>query len=196
MYIGDSSAASTSDQSILDARIREFIEMEDLDIISDLRVHNGTRSSCYDIFWDHCNQFLNDVGIAVDDRRHGQVTHLARAISIRDFTAQVKAKCPDGTPIPSEEWVRLQFWPKTHKAKASLQHTGRFTLKFMVQQRQWRHSHPDTHYAAACFRYMRVCINSSIPMLICMPRRQTQDYNWRTWISCGISRKREKSLCP
>ena len=156
MYIGDSSAASTSDQSILDARIREFIEMEDLGIIPDLRVHNGTRSSCYDIFWDHCNQFLNeDVGIAVDDRHHGQVTHLARAISIRDFTAQVKAKCPDGTPIPSEEWVRLQFWPKTRKAKASLQHTGRFTLKFMVQQRQWRHSHPDAHYAAACFRYMR-----------------------------------------
>ena len=28
-------------------------------------------------------------------------------------------------------------------------------MKFMVQQRQWRQSHPDAHYAAACFRYMR-----------------------------------------
>ena len=25
----------------------------------------------------------------------------------------------------------------------------------MVQQRQWRHDHPDQHYAAACYRYMR-----------------------------------------
>ena len=25
----------------------------------------------------------------------------------------------------------------------------------MVQQRQWRHSHVDAHYAAAMFRYMR-----------------------------------------
>ena len=51
--------------------------------------------------------------------------------------------------------MRLQFWPKNPTQTASLQHTGRFTMKFMVQQRQWRQSHPDAHYAAACFRYMR-----------------------------------------
>jgi len=28
-------------------------------------------------------------------------------------------------------------------------------MKFMVQQRQWRRQHPDSHYAAATFRYMR-----------------------------------------
>ena len=155
-YLGDSSTSCTSDESILDTRIRQFIEMEDLDIIPDLRRHNGSTSSNYNIFWDQCNQFLNeDIGVAIDDRRHGQVTHLAKAISIRDFVNQVKAKCPNDTPIPSEEWVRLQFWPKTRNAKTSLQHTGQFTLKFMVQQRQFRQSHPDSHYAAACFRYMR-----------------------------------------
>ena len=31
----------------------------------------------------------------------------------------------------------------------------RFKLKFMVQQRQWRHQHIDSHYAAACFRYLK-----------------------------------------
>ncbi len=25
----------------------------------------------------------------------------------------------------------------------------------MVQQRQWRHSHIDSHYSAACFRYLK-----------------------------------------
>ena len=81
--------------------------------------------------------------------------HLARAISIRDFISQVKSLCPQGTPIPSEEWLRLQFWPKTRSAKVGLQYTGRFKLKYMVQQRQWRFDHPDAHYAAACFRYIR-----------------------------------------
>ena len=28
-------------------------------------------------------------------------------------------------------------------------------MKFMVQQRQWRRQHPDSHYATATFRYMR-----------------------------------------
>ncbi len=36
-----------------------------------------------------------------------------------------------------------------------MHHTGRLNVKFKVQQRQWRHSHVDAHYAAACFRYMR-----------------------------------------
>ena len=38
--------------------------------------------------------------------------------------------------IPSIEWFRLQFWPKTPSSYKSLQYTGRFKLKFMVQQRQ------------------------------------------------------------
>lgn len=129
--------------------------MEDPDIIVDLRSLNGKDGTRFDVFWDHCKIFLNEsVAVAVDDRRHCQVTHLARAISIRDLVEQVMALCPEGTPIPSLEWVRLQFWPKT-PSSSSLHYTGRFKLKFVVQQRQWRRSHPDSHYAAAVFRYMR-----------------------------------------
>ena len=96
--------------SIIDKRGKEIIEMEDLDIVAHLRTHNG---ACYEAFWDKCNRSLNeDIGIAVDDCRHGQVTHLARAISIRDFVTQVRSRYPEGTAIPSEEWVRLQLWPK------------------------------------------------------------------------------------
>ena len=59
-------------------------------------------------FWEECGKFLNeDVGVAVDDRRHGEITHLAKAISVRDFVDQVKARCPEGTPIPSVELTRL-----------------------------------------------------------------------------------------
>lgn len=63
--------------------------MEDSDIIFDLRAHNGRSGATqYDVFWDECQKFLNEEE-AVDDRRHGVITHLARAISIRDFVDQV-----------------------------------------------------------------------------------------------------------
>ena len=130
--------------------------MEDTDIILDLRASNGRQDTRFDVFWNECQTFLNeDLGTAVDDRRHDLITHLARAISIRDFVEQVKQCCPPHTLIPSNEWVRLQFWPKTLTATKALQHTGRFKLKFVVQQRQWRRHHVDSHYASASFRYMR-----------------------------------------
>lgn len=67
----------------------------------------------------------------------------------------MKSRCHSDILIPSIEWVRLQFWPKTPSAKAAMHHTGRLKVKFKVQQRQWRHQHIDSHYAAACFRYIR-----------------------------------------
>ena len=153
---GDQSAASTSDQEQLDQRIQQIIDMEDLNVLSDLRALNSGQASRYDTFWEECAKYLSEeVGSAVDDRRHGQITHLARAISVCDLVEQVKSRCPPDTLIPSTEWVRLQFWPKSPAAKSSLQYTGRFRMKFMVQQRQWRRSHVDCHYAAATFRYMR-----------------------------------------
>ena len=126
--------------------------MEDSDVVLDLRRENRGQESQYDAFWSECQNYLSeDIGIAVDERRHGNVTHLARAISIRDLIEQVKARCPEGTLIPSHEWCRLQFWPKT-RTHMSLHHTGKFALKFMIQQRQWRKEHEDSHYAAALFR--------------------------------------------
>ena len=58
----------------------------------------------------------------MDDRRHSEVVHLAKAISIRDFHDQVAKCCPEGTLIPSDEWFHLQFWPKTSKAKVNSLH--------------------------------------------------------------------------
>ena len=130
--------------------------MEDCDIVEDLRMLNTGQQSHFDSFWDECWKFLNEeISTAVHDRRHCRITHLARAVSVRDFIDQVKARCPDRTAILSLEWVQLQFWPKTPAARVSIHYTGRFPVKFMVQQRQWRHHHVDSQYAAASFRYMR-----------------------------------------
>jgi hypothetical protein len=104
------------------------------------------------VFWEEAKKFLNeDIGTSVEDRRHTTVTHLAKAISIRGFREQVAMCCPDDTLIPSAEWVRLQFWPKSPRTKTAPHYTGRLNVHFMIQARQFRKTHEDQHYAAAIF---------------------------------------------
>ena len=156
---GDSSAASNLDEAEIDRRVQLILDMEpeDPNTLIDLRALNSsTERSKFNVFWEYCAQVLEEsVGTAVDDRRHSEVVHLAQAISVRDFRDQVIRHCPGGTPIPSLEWVRLQFWPKSKQSMTSMHYTGRLNVKFMVQRRQWRKHHDDAHYAAAIFRYQR-----------------------------------------
>ena len=81
--------------------------------------------------------------------------HLAHAIAVRDLRDEVKKRCPEGTLIPSLEWIRLQFWPKSKHMLAKIHYTGRLNIKFMIEKRKWRKEHCDSHYAAAIFQYMR-----------------------------------------
>ena len=150
---GDSSASINFMQAEVDSRVKQFIELEDPSVITDLRTLNSTTERAkFDRFWQECDAVLNEeIDTAVDDRRHSEVTHLASALSVRDLFERVSQRVPEGMPLPSPEWLRLQFWPKTKHAKASLHYTGRLKVKFMIQQRQFRKQHPDQHYAAALF---------------------------------------------
>ena len=151
---GDASAPSTTHEAEIDKRVAEYLEMEDPDIVIDLREHNHSTSDKFKLFWEQCKAYLQEV-TAVHERRHDQVTYLAAAISVRDLIEQVKKRCPEGTPIPSEQWTRLQFWPKNPRTKVASYYQKVIEIKMMVQKRQFRKTHPDTHYAAAVFRYMR-----------------------------------------
>jgi hypothetical protein len=157
MLTGDVSAAETVNEAKVDERVRLALELGDPEIAIDLREHNDGQPGKYDIFWKTATQFLAgkaaDAVTAVDERRHNTVVHLATAISVNDLLHQIELECPSGTPIPSAQWLRLQFWPKSPTRLSSLQFTGRLPLKFMVQTRQLRAYHIDTHYASALFRY-------------------------------------------
>lgn len=136
--------------------MRLIIDTQDPTIVDDLRHHNPGRPPKYQTFWEECRKFLNnEVETAVDERRHGQLTHLAKAISVNDLLQQVSQRCPPNTPFPSKQWLRLQFWPKNPTAKTALQFTGKLDVKFMVQARQLRKWHEDAHYCAALFRYLK-----------------------------------------
>ena len=132
--VGDSSAAIITSQEEVDERVAAFFELEepDLILIYDLHETYTGKVSRFDVFWSKAKEFLEeDVGTAVDDRRHSQVVHLAKAILVRDLKEQVKSRCPADTPIPSEVYIYLQFLPSKKNAKVAEQYTGRLEIKRM-----------------------------------------------------------------
>lgn len=131
---GDSSASTNVDQAQVDEHVRLALDCEDEEIIWDLRELNERHQQKYSVFWDYCQQYIDSrLEAATDERRHDSCMHFAVAMSVKDFTSEVSKLCPEGTPIPSEKWVYLQFWPKDSTKLSSLHHTGRFRLKFLVQ---------------------------------------------------------------
>lgn len=91
---------------------------------------------------------------AAQERRHG-VACLSEWLSMEDLINQVKQRCEEGTMIPSKALVRLQFSPKNPYTKRALQFTNRFKIQYKIQVRQLRASHPDAHFCAALFKYLR-----------------------------------------
>lgn len=91
-------------------------------------------------------------------RREGTIvcacTYMAKAVSVRDLIEQVSKLCLDGTPIPSAQWVLMQFHPKNPRSKAAAQFHKTIPVKTMIKQ---RHSHVDAHYCAAILRYLEEC---------------------------------------
>ena len=149
---GDSSSAHTLAEKEVDERVAEILEMQDPELISDLRVNNEGRPEKYEAFLQECQNFINvAVETAVDDRRHGEVhngetvVHLATALSVPDLHAQVKESCPEDTPIPSVQWLRLQFWPRRKNSAAAKRYYGSLKIKYMIQARHFRHQHIDAH---------------------------------------------------
>lgn len=145
------SAATSSQEAEVDRRIKQVLDEEDPELIWDLCTQNRGRPEQFSVFLE----------TAVDDRCHDAVdsedviAHLATALSVRDLHDEVRKQCPDGTPIPSIQWLHLQFWTMRPRAKTARRYTGKLKVKFMVQARQLRANHLDTHYASAIFRYQK-----------------------------------------
>ncbi|CAG8715788.1 9292_t:CDS:2, partial [Scutellospora calospora] len=86
MITGDTSAAESANEAKVDAH------------------HNEGRPEKYKVFWNVAARFLAgkaaDFVVAVDERRHDQIVHLATAISVNDLCRQIERECPYNTPIP------------------------------------------------------------------------------------------------
>ena len=116
--VHDSSTATSIVEQVIDERVAEVIaEVQDPEIILDLRKNNGKVQSSFDDFWAELQKFLDEIVTPVNERRHGDTMYLPLAISIRDLREQIcerlSKRFPDVTKcVPSEEWLWLQFWPK------------------------------------------------------------------------------------
>ena len=94
--IGDNSAEATSHQ--IDERIRLAIETEDPELVTDLRrLNKGRPGDAFTIFFRELEAILEQ--LTADDRRHG-VAHMSEFFSVRDLIEKVKARIPEGSPIP------------------------------------------------------------------------------------------------
>ena len=122
---------------------------------------NGkVKSSHFDAFWNELQVYLDEINLAVDERRHGDTLHLPFATSLRHLqeliSDRLRQKFPeDCPPIPSLEWIRLQFWLSNQYSARALRYTGRFNVKFAVQVRQLHRDHQDSHYVSALLQYLR-----------------------------------------
>ena len=154
-FSGDNSASNTNAEKLVDECIKFLLSSDDPDLVWDLRLLNEGQKGKYDLFWEKCERFFEESALAAaDERRHNNVTHLATAMSAKDLHKIVSSRLPEDAPKPSVKWLLLQFWPKDRTRKAAVHHTGRLKIRFAIQSRQHRASHPDQHYAGALFRYL------------------------------------------
>ena len=159
--VHDSSASASAIQQVVDDRVAEAIlDTQDPEIILDLRKRNGKVESSFEDFWDELQKYLDEIVTPVNERRHGDAMYLSVAISVRDLRERieqhlVKRFPGDSKPIPSAEWIRLQFWPRNPYANSALRYTGKFKVKYAVQSRQMRKSHPDSRYVAVLLQYVK-----------------------------------------
>ena len=156
---GDASAVPNPE---IVGRLQTLLHSEyltDSSIIVDLREKNEGRPSKFTRFWELLSHVLQDYNeAAANDRRHSQA-HMPVAMSIPDLSRKVQEKIPKEEKgcfdIPSNEWIRLQFLPRSPHSQVSLRFVKQFDIKFQVQRRILRANHEDTYYAAAQFRYLK-----------------------------------------
>lgn len=170
LFLGDSadSANSISDEYIdfvmqvsAGEPIDESMFVDDRS--SNSRGGRGMDASKFDEFWNACNEVLRP-DARVEERRHSDVMYSSEAHSVPNLmakaTALLEKKVGDGhlermPPIPSAEWVRLQFVPNCAQRDAASNFTGRLNVRRAVQLRTLRKEHMDEHWVRALIRYYK-----------------------------------------
>ena len=159
----DFSSSRSVTEKAVDRRVatiaEEIFELDEPEIFLDMRRMKKPKSTMFDKFWEELDLYLLEINPACDDRRHGNILHMPIAISVRNLCdiieERLKSKYSEDVDIPSKEWVRLQFSPCNPYASNSLRYTGRYEVKYAVQKRQLRKSHPDSKYVMVILKYAK-----------------------------------------
>lgn len=131
-----------------------LIALGNTELVADLRSLNAGRlSDKYDTFFEKLEEEVEKM-TAADDRRHGEA-NLSNWISLQELIDSAAERCPEGTIVPSKTLVRIQFTPRNPYAHSALNFTSRIPVQYKIQKRQLRVSHPDQHFCAAQFKYLK-----------------------------------------
>jgi len=114
------------------------------------------------LFFDECRRICQPSSTA-EERRSSETVFASAVVSIsslvelatknlydRDKSGELK----EMPPIPSEEWVRLQFSPNNHTVEKARYLTGVLGLVRAVQSRTLRKKHEDQHWVNAMNKYV------------------------------------------
>jgi hypothetical protein len=139
-------------EAAIDDRLMQYlVESEDCELLFDLRKDNGRPcDSKYEPFWDALGKHLEE-NTAVHERRQTNIQYLPFAISVEDLRANVIKKLPQGTPFPSVSWLRLNFQPRNPYMNSASNYTGKFNVKYAVQQRLLRVKHVESSFCRQQF---------------------------------------------
>lgn len=148
--------SSTDREAEIDERLMRFLlESEDTNLIFDLRKNNGRPvMEKYVPFWDELVKYLDEKS-AVHERRTTNMLYLPFAMSVEDLRNQILERLPEGAEAPSLSWIRLNFSPSNAYLNSAKNYTGRFKVKFAIQQRLVRVQHPDAHFCSVLFSYLK-----------------------------------------
>ncbi|RIB07339.1 hypothetical protein C2G38_2214727 [Gigaspora rosea] len=126
--------------------IKKYLPMDPIMLISDMSASESLNKKAIDT---HIKLTLDlvaakflagkaaDAVVAVDERHHDVVVHLATVISVNDLLKQIKHECTPKIMIPSTQWLWLQFWPKNLSQLSSLQYNPKlhFNLTIILKRR-------------------------------------------------------------
>ena len=103
------------------------------------------KRSKFELYWKAADTLLAELVNSVDERRHGEdVAFLSKFISVRDFRNQVIEQMDDDSaPVPSVEYVRLQFVPTNSHCNTAMKYSRRFNVKPLILPKRLQNTrHP------------------------------------------------------
>ena len=83
------------------------------------------------------------------------IFYLPVTTSIENLHQIVLDRVSEGSAVPSNSWLYMNFWPSNQYHNSASHHTGRFNFKFKLQQQLVRAQHPDAYYCATLFKFQR-----------------------------------------
>ena len=87
IYLNDEAASSSASVAKIDERVAQaVISIDNPDIVLDLRKANrNPKSTTFDRFWQEVQAYLDEMTLAVDDRRHGEMLHMLLVVILGHY---------------------------------------------------------------------------------------------------------------